>query len=202
MTHDNDCFCDLAPLYALDLLCQQDTAWVEQQVADCPDLAEELADYEAAVTALAYSAPPQPMADDLKTRLFDRLGLELSGEVPSEPLPKEFLAVRSQDLKWQPHLIPGVQIAILHTDEVKREIVGFLKAEPGVRYPYHRHAATEELFMLEGDLLIANEVFGPGDYIRSRPGSAHAPYTHGGCRFFFRASMDNEYPEETAVLTS
>jgi ChrR Cupin-like domain len=48
---------------------------------------------------------------------------------------------------------------------------------------------------LEGDLVIGNEVYGAGDYIRSSPGSSHAPYTNGGCRFFFHASMDDEYPE-------
>jgi anti-sigma factor ChrR (cupin superfamily) len=87
-----------------------------------------------------------------------------------------------------------------HADVSKREIVGFLRAEPGVRYPFHRHAAIEEIFMLEGDLVIENRVYGAGDYIRSSPGSAHAPYTKGGCRFFFHTSMDDEYPRLPAEV--
>jgi anti-sigma factor ChrR (cupin superfamily) len=86
-------------------------------------------------------------------------------------------------------------IAIVHRDEIKRELVGFLQAEAGVRYPCHRHAAMEEIFMLEGDLVIGDEVYGAGDYILSHPGSSHTPYTQGGCRFFFHTSMDDEYPE-------
>jgi hypothetical protein len=199
MTNENYCFCDLAPFYALDVLSQQEKGWVEQQVAINPDLAEELAAYGAAVTALPYETPPMPMAGDLKERLFERLQLA-SPDLDSLPEPalQPFLAVRSQHLVWQPHSTPGVQIAIVHTDEIKREVVGFLKAEPGVRYPYHRHAAIEELFMLEGDLVIGDEVFGSGDYIRSLPGTGHAPYTVDGCKFFFHTSMDDDYPQDVA----
>lgn len=205
MDTENYCFCELAPLYALNLLNEQERAWVEQQIMECPDLAEELSSHQAAVTAIPYSAPPVPPADDLKHRLFDRLELDRpSHSAPSEatpaPAPASYRAIRSAELNWQPHPTPGVMIAIVHRDEVKREIVGFLRADPGVRYPQHRHAAIEEIFMMEGDLVIGNEVYGAGDYIRSQPGSSHAPYTHGGCRFFFHTSMDDDYSEREMAL--
>jgi ChrR Cupin-like domain len=196
MTPNNYCFCDLAPLYALDMLSQEEKMWVEQQLVESPELLEELTAYQSAITSLPYSAPALPMAADLKDRLFDRLGLDtpVSETVPAHT-PAPYLTIRSQDLDWQPHSTPGVAIAIVHRGESRRELVGFLRAEAGVRYPFHRHAKSEELFMLEGDLVIGNEVYGAGDYIRSSPGSSHAPYTNGGCRFFFHASMDDEYPE-------
>lgn len=201
MDRVNDCFCELVPLYALDLLPESERAWVEQEVAQCPELAEELAEYQLAVTAVAYDVPDLPMATGLKNQLFDRLGLDAP---PPSPLPETispnliatgYSAIRSQDLNWQPHPTPGVSVAIVHRDEVTRELVGFLKAEPGVCYPFHRHAAIEEIFMMEGDLVVGDQVYGAGDYIRSLPGSSHAPYTDGGCRFFFHTSMDDEYPE-------
>jgi hypothetical protein len=200
MTHPDYCFCDLAPLYALNLLSDSERAWVEQQVADCPDLAEDLAAYEMAVTALPYSAPLEPLNKNLKTQLFDQLGLATPeskslGEPSQEGGAESYWAVRSQELDWQPHSVPGITVAIIHTDLVRREIVGFLRAEPGACYPLHRHAGTEEIFMLEGDLVIGDKVFGPGDYIHSLPGSSHAPYTQGGCQFFFHTSMDDEYSD-------
>jgi ChrR Cupin-like domain len=200
MTSENYCFCDLAPLYALDLLSIEEQIWVEQQLAKSPELAEELAVYQSAVTSIPYSVPALPMAENLKDRLFDRLGLEppLSETAPALT-PETYLAIRSQDLDWQTHTTPGVAIAIVHRDELTRELVGFLRAEAGVRYPFHRHAKGEELFMIEGDLVIGNEVYGAGDYLRSSPGSSHAPYTNGGCRFFFRTSIDDEYPELIGV---
>jgi hypothetical protein len=196
MNTDRYCFCDLAPLYPLGVLTEAERVWVEQQAALDPDLAAELAGYEGAIAALPLSLPPLPMAIELKDRLFQTLELEPPVFSPPElPLSTAaHFAIRAQDLCWRPHQTPGVSIAIVHTDRVRREIVGFIRAEAGVRYPLHRHATTEELFMLEGDLVIGNEVFGPGDYILSQVGSSHAPYTNGGCRFFFHTSMDDEYP--------
>jgi hypothetical protein len=72
MTDNHRCFCELVPLYVLDLLDFEDRLWIEAQIIDCPDLAEELADYQAAVGAIPYTAPPMPMSPDLKDRLFDR----------------------------------------------------------------------------------------------------------------------------------
>lgn len=197
MTAENNCFCELAPLYALDLLNETERTWVEQQIADCPELADELAGYEAGIAAMPYSLPALPLATNLKERLFDRLQLP-APEVASEShdLTSAFRVVRSRKLKWHPHSTPGVQIAIVHRDLSKREISGLLKAEPGVNYPVHRHAATEEILMLEGDLTLNGEVYGALDYIRSLPDSVHEPsHTTNGCMFFFRTSMDDDYSE-------
>lgn len=201
MITENYCFCELAPLYALHQLSEDEQRWVEQQIAECPDLAEELSSYQSAITAIAYTIPPLSIDSTLKDRLFDRLGFD---PPQSEAIPESsasYQAIRSHELNWQLHPTPGVEVAIVHTDEVKREIVGFLRAEPGVRYPLHQHAAIEEIFMLEGDLIIGDEVYGAGDYIRSNPGSIHAPHTVGGCRFFFHTSMDDEYPELVALVS-
>ncbi len=201
MKSENYCFCELAPLYALDMLNESENAWVEQQLAKFPELGEELAEYQSAVTAIPYSAPQIPMAADLKNRLFERLELDSPPAVPVNNLtvPPEFLAVRSQDLNWRSHRVPGVTVAILHIDEIKREIVGLLRAEPGVHYPIHRHVAVEEIYMLSGDLIVGDRVYGAGDYIRSQPGSVHGPHTNGGCMFLFHTSMDDEYPDVAVV---
>lgn len=195
INHENYCFCELAPLYALDLLNEQERNWVEQQIAECPELSAELAEYELAVTAIPYATPSISMATDLKNRLFERLELDQPEPLPVKETvtPPAFFAVRSPDFNWQPHDVPGVAIAILRIDEVKREIVGVLRADPGVQYPYHRHAGLEELYMISGELVIDDQVYSAGDYIRSEPGSIHGPYTNGGCMFFFHTSMDNEY---------
>lgn len=205
MGTEDYCFCELAPLYALDLLDEAEQTWVEQQAAACPDRAAELASYQSAVAALPYTVPLTSPPTDLKQRLFDRLELNAPAPLPPcppAPLPPPYRAIRAADLDWQPHPTPGVMVAIVHRDPVKREIVGFLKAEPGVRYPFHRHAAFEEIFMLEGDLIVGNEVYGAGDYLLSSPGSSHAPHTIGGCRFFFHTSMDDEYPERMVTASS
>ncbi|MEB3177973.1 MAG: cupin domain-containing protein [Nostocaceae cyanobacterium] len=217
MYTDHLCFCELAPLYALDLLEAQERCWVEQQIENDADLAAELSELQATVETIAYTATAVPISSNLKQRLFQRLDIATTGdesptftelsspelETASEEIqlaipvypPSLPFAVQSQDLVWQPHRVPGVMIARLHVDTVKHEVVGLFRAEAGVRYPLHRHAGVEEIFMLQGDLVIAGKVYGSGDYIRSEPGSIHAPETTGGCMFFFRTSCDDEYFE-------
>ncbi len=197
MNDDHRCFCELAPLYALDLLDFEERLWVEAQVLDCPDFAEELASYQTAVGLIPYSAPIVPMAADLKDRLFDKLGLDLVKAVPETqpelPPDLKMVAIRSADLDWQPRRIEGVQAVVLFRDEVSRIQHLVVKAAAGVIYPLHQHAGIEEIYMLEGELIIDDEVYLAGDYIRSYPNSIHAPFTNTGCMFLIRACIDDNY---------
>jgi ChrR Cupin-like domain len=203
MTSTHYCFCDLAPLYVLDLLNPSERDWVERQILETPELAEELSQYEVVATALSYSAPPVKVADDLEGRLFDALGLALPEDTAARSKDAKenlFLSVRFQDIEWQTHPVPGVEISIFHTDSIAQRISGVLKAAPGMQYPRHRHAGVEEIFMISGDLRMGTEVYGPGDYIRSRPGSVHAPHSQDGCMFFFNTSMNDDYLEKVKAL--
>jgi hypothetical protein len=196
------CFCELAPLYALDLLNETERQWVEKQLLDCPELQEELAQYETAVTAIPYGVellPDNPAV--MKGKLFDRLNLELPTPAitpVTEPISTfvPFMATRSGELRWRAGRVPKVEVAILHLDRERRERIGVLRAEPGMEYPPHTHGGTEEIYMLSGDLVLEGVTYYAGDYIRSAPGSQHSPaYSHTGCMFFFRSSFDDEYPE-------
>jgi anti-sigma factor ChrR (cupin superfamily) len=146
-------------------------------------------EYELATTVIPYGIESLPSIADmqvLKAKLFDRLDLTL---------PISFMAMRSTELKWHYPGIPKVEIAIMHIDPVRRERVGLLRAEPGMQYPAHRHGGTEEIYMLSGDLVLEGVPYHGGDYIRSAGGSTHVPsYSEGGCMFFFRSSLDDEYP--------
>lgn len=200
---DHRCFCELAPLYALDLLDLEERLWVEAQVQECPDLVEELASYQFAVGLIPYSAEPMPMAADLKDRLFDKLGLDPIETVP-DPSPEiepvvpphpPLFAIGSQDLKWHPHRTEGVQVAYLFLDSAHSQRSLLVKAAAGVVYPLHRHQGIEEIYMLEGELILNGEVYLAGDYIRSYPNSIHAPSTSTGCMFLIHACIDDEYFE-------
>jgi anti-sigma-K factor RskA len=81
MNDEERCFCELAPLYVLDLLDESDRRWVEQQAALSPDLAAELAELQETVGVIAYSASAPPLSPDLKGRLFQCL------EQPDQDLP-------------------------------------------------------------------------------------------------------------------
>lgn len=198
MTDNHRCFCELVPLYVLDLLDCEDRLWIEAQIAQCPDLAEELADYQAAVGAMPYTAHLVPMAADLKDRLFDSLGLDLVESPPaSEPAPLHpaLFSIRAEELDWKPHRIEGIECAVLFVDLASRMRTLMVRAQGGIKYPTHQHQGVEEIYMLEGELEIEGNVYSAGDYIRSSPNTIHTPYTVTNCRFLIRACIDDNYDE-------
>jgi quercetin dioxygenase-like cupin family protein len=210
-----NCFGDLAPLYALGILGEAERQWVEQQIADNPELAAELAQYQVAVTAMPYGVDFLPSIDTMqvvKGKLFDRLNLDplalnLDPLAPAAPSPSAatssfvpFFAQRSDALQWESVGIPKVEIATLYHDATKREKTGLLRAAPDMHYPPHQHGGVEEIYMLSGDLTLEGVTYYAGDYIRSAAGSHHAAaYSAGGCMFFFRSSVDDQYPKSVVL---
>jgi quercetin dioxygenase-like cupin family protein len=234
MTSTHNCFCELVPLYALNILDTEEQSWVEQQMAECPELAEELTIAQDAVSALAYTVLPVTPAPDLKQRLFHRLTesdlklddsvtarsyandadmscsatsvatsvldvLENSSDAASSPQSNHdgvtMLSSLLSSLKWKPYQVPGTEIVVLNVNHRTSQIVCLFKAEAGKRYPLHSHAGTEEIFMLAGDLVDGDRIYRAGDYIRSEPGSTHAPITQEGCIFLVRTSLSDKFLE-------
>jgi ChrR Cupin-like domain len=198
-------FGDLAPLYALDQVTAAERQWVEQQIHDRPKLTAELAQYESAFTALPYGIASLPSVDQMATikgKLFDRLDLALpkpEDNPPAVPASSSvpFFAQRSDALQWRKTGIPKVEIATLYRDRAKRAQTGLLRAEPDMHYPPHHHGGVEEIYMLSGDLTLEGVTYYTGDYIRSAAESDHAAaYSAGGCMFFFRSSLDDQYPKQ------
>ncbi len=208
---ETPCFCDLAPLYALGVLDHESRQWVEQQIADSPELAAELAQYQIAVTAMPYGVEALPSIDQMqviKGKLFDRLQLDLPAQPALTPSPAAvaassfvpFFTMRSAGLQWEKSGIPKVETATLYQDAAKREKTGLLRAEPDMHYPAHHHGGVEEIYMLSGDLTLEGVTYYAGDYIRSAAGSDHAAaYSAEGCMFFFRSSLDDRYPQPVVL---
>lgn len=95
MNAEDRCFCELAPLYVLNLLDDDDRRWVEAQAIDQPELAAELAEHQLTVNALPYAMPVVPLAADLKERLFQRLAQEPAPLPVAPPLSVPPLSSRS-----------------------------------------------------------------------------------------------------------
>ncbi len=191
----------LAALRALDTIDESESRALEEKLQESPELESELNAFEAAVSAIAYTAPPIPVSSDLKRRLFQRIA-ELSPTPTEEVNSKPVIAasenntpsviVRSQNVKWRKYIVSGISFANLYVDREKREFTCLMRLEAGVAFPLHRHGGVEEVFMLEGDLEVEGELCHPGDYIRSFPNSIHGPVSHTGCLLLVKSSLDNE----------
>jgi anti-sigma factor ChrR (cupin superfamily) len=57
-----------------------------------------------------------------------------------------------------------------------------VRLQPGTDYPPHRHAGLEELYLLDGELMVDEKKLSPGDYIRAEEGTVdHRVWSETGC---------------------
>jgi DNA-binding NarL/FixJ family response regulator len=63
----------------------------------------------------------------------------------------------------------GISCQLLATDEEKERVSMLVRLAPGVAYPPHRHAGVEELYLLDGKLVIDDKTLYAGDYNRAEP---------------------------------
>jgi putative transcriptional regulator len=102
-------------------------------------------------------------SESLWDRLSERIGPESNG-VPGTS--------RSawREPTWE-EVAPGISCKILASDAVRDRVTMLVRLDPGVEYPPHRHAGTEELHLLDGELWIQDRKLFPGDYNRAEAGS-------------------------------
>lgn len=192
------------------------------------ELKSELNQWQDVLHSLTYDAPPLPMAH-LQERLFQQINnkyvdnqsidnqyveieaietdaieveaIERNHQNTSLPLSKTISTWQKQaaTATWSPY-VDGITISRLDLDLISRQIYCFVRLEPGAKFPRHRHAGLEELLMLEGDLIIDGDIYYPGDYICSQPGSVHQPKTDGGCLVIVRASIDDEVIDDEILV--
>jgi anti-sigma factor ChrR (cupin superfamily) len=176
--------CELASLYSLGALDELESARFEEHLLEgCPGCDADLAADRSVMSLLGFSAEPADPPPGLRARLL----AEAAESVPSAG--PDLASVGD----WQPHSIAGVATRTLNLDMASRTITLLVRAEAGARYPTHRHASVEEMFMIYGDLTLGETRYGVGDYIRSEAGSTHsAGSTAHGCMFLIRTSIDDE----------
>lgn len=60
-------------------------------------------------------------------------------------------------------------------------------------YPTHRHKGVEEVYVLEGELLVEGVELGAGDFCLSQPESIHqSTYSKSGCLLVVKTSKHDE----------
>jgi anti-sigma factor ChrR (cupin superfamily) len=95
-----------------------------------------------------------------------------------------FIRIETERAEWQPTSTPGVTFQSLRYDRETKAGAVLIKMEPGTSYPAHEHTKGEDVFIVEGELIVGKERFPKGTYLYSPPGSVHTPRTEKGCVLF------------------
>lgn len=94
---------------------------------------------------------------------------------------KQAIKIDSNAVDWIPTKTTGVSFKSLRYVRKTGEGCVLIRMEPGTAYPKHRHTKGEEVFVLEGVLVIGKTAYPKGTYIYSPPESVHHPRTEIGC---------------------
>lgn len=95
--------------------------------------------------------------------------------------------IRPGDSPWRASPMPGVERCLLDRigDEVARA-TSLVRYAPGSQFSEHQHTGGEEYLVLEGVFSDERGDYPAGTYVRNPIGTAHAPFSKGGCTIFVK----------------
>jgi quercetin dioxygenase-like cupin family protein len=103
------------------------------------------------------------------------------------------LMVSVKEGDWQEIGIAGIKVKRLFVDPARDSVTMLVRMPAGASYPRHRHAGTEQCYVLEGDLHVGDITLHAGDYQCADMQSVHeVQYTEGGCLLFIVSSLHDE----------
>jgi anti-sigma factor ChrR (cupin superfamily) len=194
----NDDLRELASLYALDALAQEEKAAYEAHLAaGCAVCVAEVASFRNVTGAIGLSVDPVFPSAELRRRVMETVAR--TAQWPAQKSPgvlhdKDGVVIaRPTEMTWKAGGLPGVFLKILFKDTRRGYTTAMVRMTPGTYYPSHRHAGVEELYLLEGDLCLDDLAMQAGDYCRGEAGSVHKEIvTRNGCMFVVTSSDQDQ----------
>ena len=111
---------------------------------------------------------------------------------PGQEFGKGLLTVSAGVEGFEPTGLAGIEIKPLFVDRASRRVTMLVKMAPGTTYPAHRHATSEECFVVSGDIHVGDRTLRAGDYQVAAQGSVHGVQsTERGCSLFIVSSQDD-----------
>lgn len=185
---------ELAVLYSLGALDEDEARAYEEHLLECEICRREKVTFDEVASNLAYGVAPQAPAGELKSRLFEQIAEEESKAVEAIPfISPSFVSIRADEGEWK-KVWNGVMMKLLHVDTSLGLATSVIKMKAGSSLSEHRHEGVEQIFVLEGDCQINGERLGPGDYHRAEAGSLHrSTYTETGTMFLLVAPLKYDF---------
>ena len=159
---------------------------------------DERRDLEARLAAMPNSVRAEV------ARLYDAsvdVAASASDEEPSPGVREALLArigtpanhtVTATDGEWVESGVRGVRVKILAIDRARDRVTMLLKADPGARYPAHRHSGPEECYVISGSVVVEGRLLRAGDFHHAEGESDHAEmWTDDGVEVLLVASASD-----------
>ncbi len=196
---------DLAALYTLGSLDARAASAYDAHLDACPACRREVDSLRHALSGVAGLAAAVGPPVTLKARLMQSIHRQDVHEAPVQVW-KHWAPDRAgagltllpkSSESWEPTAAEGVEVRRLFVDIDNDRATMLVRMKRGSSYPTHRHAGTEECYVIEGDLLVGEHHMRAGDYQRASGGSVHgAQSTEGGCLLLIVSSLHDELLEE------
>jgi len=173
--HDGE-HLDSVFLYALHAIPGNEIPMVEAHISSCAECRQQLETLRATIESfVSWPTDVLRPSTSLWGRLAKRIADE-TGKTPVYPAPQA-----PTKPEWEAPA-PGISCKLLATDTKKKYVSMLVRLAPGAEYPPHRHAGVEELYLLDGELMIDGKKLHPGDYNRREPDTVdHRIWTETGC---------------------
>lgn len=189
---------EFASLYALDALTPDEKAIYEAHLGSgCAVCASEVTSFRNVTGIIGTSVEPVSPPARLRERLMRAIAQtphSYAREVPGVLYDRDgVLIARAAEMDWKAGALAGVFQKILFDDTARGFSTSMVRMTPGTRYPSHKHAGVEELYLLEGDLCVGEMSMRAGDYCRGEAGSIHPEIvTRTGCLFVVTSSHHDQ----------
>jgi anti-sigma factor ChrR (cupin superfamily) len=162
-----------ASAYVMGLLDADARAQCRTRIIEDRGFAALVESWEKRLSPLAMTGDaevPDCLLEKIEMKIAET-GVELPGTV----------TVRAGAGEWI-EVSPGLKIKIMNRIEAANRQTFMAWLQPGAEYVDHDHDQDEEIYMIEGDLIIGDLVLNAGDFHVARAGRYHPVHrTRTGC---------------------
>ena len=165
---------ELVAAYAVHALPPTEAAHLETHLETCADCRQDLESLGRVTATFAdwpidISRPPVALWHRLQQRIA---GNRVATESAAPELTKT---------GWR-EVAGGVLCRFLAVDAERDRVSMLIRMAPGAGYPPHRHAESEQIYVLHGELIVDDRRYRAGDYECAEPGTTDAAvWTERGC---------------------
>lgn len=104
-----------------------------------------------------------------------------------------FYQLDAEDMAWTCHPEKGVSYKSLRYDHGDKSGAVLIHMCPGSTYPRYRAHAGQDIFVVDGELILAGTTVRRGAYVHVDAGAEQAPHTEKGCVLFVSFPGDVEH---------